>query len=132
MAQNPFDILSEASTGQVLSRCLNALAEVGIADSLGDMPLSSKDLAAATNTHAGPLGRMLRLLSAYAIFEARDGRYAHTPASRLLRKNHPQSLRSYVLMVNLPICWNGFEALGHTLRSGEPALDKAFPGGIWN
>jgi hypothetical protein len=132
MARNPFDILSEASTGQVLSRCLNALAEVGIADSLGDMPLSSKDLAAATNTHAGPLGRMLRLLSAYAIFEARDGRYAHTPASRLLRKNHPQSLRSYVLMVNLPICWNGFEALGHTLRSGEPALDKAFPGGIWN
>jgi hypothetical protein len=74
MARNPFDIRSEASSGQVLSRCLNAVAEVGIADSLGDMPLRSEDLAAATNTHAGPLGRLLRLLSAYAIFEARDRR----------------------------------------------------------
>ena len=132
MAQSPFDILTETSSGYVVSRCLNAVAEAGISDALGDAPQTPEYLAAATGTHAGALGRILRLLSSYGIFETRDGRYAHTPASRLLRKDHPQSLRSYVLMANLPLFWNSFEDIGHSLRTGEPAIDKAFPGGAWN
>jgi O-methyltransferase domain len=132
MAQSPFLILSEAASGHILSRCVSAVAEAGIADSLGDTPQSLESLAAATGTNAGALGRMLRLLSAYGVFEARQGRYSHTPASRLLRKDHPQSLRSYVLMTNAPLFSNSFEAIGHSLRTGEPAIDKAFPGGVWN
>jgi len=132
MARSPFDIITETSSGYVVSRSLNAVAEAGIADALGDPPKGPEELAAATGTHAGPLSRILRLLSAYGVFEARDGRYSHTPASRLLRKDHPQSLRSYVLMANLPLFWNSLEAIDHSLRTGEPAIDKPFPGGIWN
>jgi O-methyltransferase domain len=131
MVQSPFYLLTEVSSGHVVSRCLNAVTEAGIADSLEDEPQSPEDLAAATGTHAGALGRILRLLSAYGIFEARDGRYAHTPASRLLRKDNPQSLRSYVLMVNMPLASNSADALGHSLRTGEPAINKVFPGGAW-
>jgi hypothetical protein len=132
MAQNPFDIINDTSCGHVVGRCLHAVTESRIADALDDAPQSPEDLAAATGTHAGALNRMLRLLSSYGVFEARDERYGHTPASRLLRRDHPQSLRSYVLMVNMPFAWNSAEALGYSLRTGKPALEKFFPGGAWN
>jgi O-methyltransferase domain len=132
MAQTPFDTINDISCGHVVARCLNAVTEASIADALGDAPQSPEDLAAAAGTHAGALNRMLRLLSSYGIFEGRDGRYSHTPASRLLRKDHPQSLRSYVLMVNLPVCWDSAEAFGHSLRTGQPAIDKFFPDGFWS
>lgn len=132
MAQNPFEVLNDAASGFIISRCLNAVAEAGIADALGDAPQTPEDLAAATGTNAGALGRILRLLAGYGVFEPRDGRYAHTPASWLLRKDHPQSLRSYVLMSHLPFFWSSFAEIGHALRTGEPAFDKIASGGIWS
>jgi hypothetical protein len=132
MAQNPFDVINDAATGYLISRCLCAVAEAGIADALGDTRQTPEDLAAATGTNAGALGRILRLLAGYGIFEPRDGRYVHTPASRLLRKDHPQSLRSYVIMSHLPFFWNSFANIGHALRTGEPALDKIYSGGVWS
>jgi hypothetical protein len=132
MAQSPFDILTETSSAYIVSRCVNSVTELGIADALGDTPRTAAELAAATETNAGALGRILRLLSSYGIFEARDGGYSHTPASRLLRADHPQSLRGYVLMCNLPMCWRSFEVLSYSLRTGQPALEKAFPGGMWS
>jgi O-methyltransferase domain len=132
MAQSPFDILTETSSAYIVSRCVNSVAELGIADALGDAPRTPAELAAATETNAGALGRVLRLLSSYGIFEARDGGYSHTPASRFLRADHPQSLRGYVLMCNLAMCWRSFEALSYSLRTGQPALEEAFPGGMWS
>lgn len=132
MAPNPFDILTETSSAYIVSRCVNAIAELKIPDALGDAPQTPADLAAATGTNASALNRVLRLLSSYGVFEARDGAYAHSPASRLLRSDHPQSLRGYVLMCNLPMCWRSFEVIGHSLTTGQPALDKVFPGGFWN
>jgi hypothetical protein len=42
------------------------------------------------------LVRVMRLLSAYGVFEASDGKFRHSPASRMLRTDHPQSMRDYV------------------------------------
>jgi hypothetical protein len=131
MAQTPFEILTGAGSAYVLSSCMNAVAELRIADALDDEPRNPGDLAAATGTDAGALSRILRLLSSHGVFESRDGGYARTPASRLLRADHPQSLRSYVLMCGLPPFVNSFGALAHTLRTGQPALEKVSPGGMW-
>jgi hypothetical protein len=131
MAQTPFDVLMDAAQVYVVSRCVNAVAEARIADALDDAPRTAKQLAAATRTHADALSRILRVLSSYGIFEARDGAYIHTPASRLLRKDHPQSLQAYALMINLPFCWKSIEAIGHSLRTGGPSHDEAGHGGWW-
>ncbi len=75
----PMDTLMEISMGHTLTRCPHVVADLGIADTLEDTPRSAGELASATGTHAGALGRVLRLLSAHGVFQQCDGKYSHTP-----------------------------------------------------
>ena len=128
---DPADGLLRISMSHGLPRCLHAVAELGIADALGESPRSAEELARDTGTDAGALARTLRVLSAEGIFEARDGAWGHTPASRLLRSEHPQSMRSFVRMIGLPVYWRGFEYFADALRTGESVQEKVVPGGYW-
>lgn len=128
---NPADDLLRISMSHGLPRCLHAVAELGVADALGESPRSAEELARDTGTHAEALARTLRLLSTEGIFEARDGAWAHTPASRLLRSDHPQSMRSFVRMIGLPVYWRGFEYFTDSLRTGQSVQEKVVPGGYW-
>jgi hypothetical protein len=128
MPQNAFDVVLNANNGFLLSSCLYAVAQAGIADALGDIPKTAQDLATATGTHAGALSRILRVLCSVGIFEARDGSYVHTPASRLLQKNHPQSMRGYVMAL-MPIFWEPFGRLSYSLSTGKPAFEEIYPEG---
>jgi hypothetical protein len=131
MTQNPFYVINEATAGVILTNCLNAVTDARIADALLDAPQSAEQLAKTTATHAGALNRMLRFLAAYGIFEAREGGWAHSPASRFLRTDHPQSLRGYVLLCALPSFQKGFASLAYSLRTGQPAIEKISPEGFW-
>src|SRR5262249_46370724 len=102
---------------------------LGVADALGDQPQSTEALAKATATQPQALYRVLRLLDSLGIFEWRNETWNHTEASRLLRSNHPESLRDYVRMLGLPVFWSAFEDLEHSLRTGEPAFAKRHPEG---
>ena len=84
------------------SRCLHVVAEMGIADALGDQPQSTETLAQSTSAHPQSLYRVLRLLASVGIFEFKDVKWHHTEASRLLRSYHSGSLRDYVRMIGLP------------------------------
>lgn len=117
-------------------RCLHVIAEIGIADALGENPRTAADLAASTGANADALARALRLLSAYGIFAPSNDisgskGYVHTLASRLLRTDHPQSMRSFVRMIGSPVDWKGFEFLDHSMRTGEPSTEQIMPGGTW-
>jgi hypothetical protein len=114
-----------------VSRCLHVLAEIGVADALGDSPRTATDLAASTGANAGALARALRLVSAYGVFEQCNDGFAHIPASRLLRTDHPQSMRSFVRWTGAPIDWQSFELLKHSVRTGSPAAELVTPGGAW-
>jgi len=113
------------------SRCLHAVAELGLADHLGDQPQSTESLAKATGTSSDPLYRVLRLLASVGVFEWKDGAWHHTEASRFLRSDNPGSLRDYVHMIGLPVFWSAFEDLNHSLRTGESAFAKRHPGGVF-
>jgi hypothetical protein len=128
----PFDTLLQLAGGSVLPRCLTAVANLGIADALDESPQSGATLAAATGAHPAALDRVLRLLSAYGIFEHCDGRYSHTPASRLLRTDHPQSTRPLVRMLGLPAFWASIGELEQSVLTGSPAMDIVLPEGVWN
>ena len=117
--------------GAVLPRCLHAVANLGIADALGETPQSADMLAAATGTNADALARALRLLAANGVFEYREGLFAHTPTSWLLREDHPQSMRPLVRMFGLPAFWKMIGELEYSLRTGLPAGDYVFEGGTW-
>ncbi|MFL6354328.1 MAG: methyltransferase [Bryobacteraceae bacterium] len=112
------------STAFWASRSLQAIAELGVADALGDSPQTAEQLAQATGTDAVALGRVLRLMAAQGIFEFRDGAWMHTAASRLLRSDHPQSTRAFLRLMGLPFIWQSWGHLEHSLRTGEPGVTR--------
>src|ERR1700742_801581 len=91
---NPAEAILGLSTAYWASRCLHLVAELGVADVLGEEPQTAEALAAAVGVKAGPLGRVLRCLTNHGVFAMADGRFAHNPASRLLRNDGRPSLRA--------------------------------------
>jgi SAM-dependent methyltransferase len=74
---------------------------------------------------------VLRLLAEYGIFEVRMGSFGHTTSSRLLRSDHPQSLRSFVRMMGLPVYWRTWEFFEQSVRTGAAAAAQVMPEGPW-
>jgi O-methyltransferase domain len=129
---DPFQLLREIAGGYCLSRTIHVLAELDIADALEDEPLMAEDLAKSTGADPDALYRLLRLASAHGVFKSKGDRFGHSAASRMLRDDHPQSMRSFVRMFGLAINWGAYSELEHSARSGKPAMDKTLPEGFWN
>jgi hypothetical protein len=123
-------LLHRLATGYAIPRCLHVATELGVADQLGDEPVTAAALAAAVQVQAEPLERILRLLCTQGIFEYRSGRFSHTAASRLLRKDHPQSQRPLVRLLGRTWQLRLFEALEFTVRTARPASEKVLPNGF--
>ena len=64
----PHVVLMQLVPGFMISKALQAVAELGIADLLEKSPTTSEELAEATCTHAPSLYRLLRALASKGIF----------------------------------------------------------------
>lgn len=128
---NPFSTLQLIAGGYCLPRCLHVVADFGVADALGEDPMTAAELAVVVGADPDALGRVLRLLSTLGVFESRNGKFLHSPASRLLRADHPQSMRPFVRMFGVRFNWDTYAELEHSVRTGQPAGDKVTPGGFW-
>jgi hypothetical protein len=131
MTPTPHEVVMQMSAAWLLSRSLHVVADLGVADVLGETPQTAAALAQATGAHPQALERTLRLLSAHGVFATRDGMVSHTAGSRLLRTDHPQSLRSLVRMFGLPFNQGAYGFLEHSLRTGRPAVEKVAPAGMF-
>ena len=128
---NPVVTVLQIAGGHVLPRCLHAVAELGVSDALDESPRTAAELAASVGADPDALGRVLRFLSAYGVFESQGDAFGHSPASRLLRADHPQSMRAVVRMFGLPVNWRISGALEESVRTGLPATPKVLPEGHW-
>jgi len=131
METNPFNTIIMMAGGACLPRCLHVVADLGVADALDNEPKTAVDLAKSVGAHPGSLARVLRLLSAYGVFEIDGDKVRHTPASRLLRSDHPQSMRALARMFGLYVNWNAYSEFEHSVRTGQPATAKTLPRGLW-
>lgn len=131
LTPNPPAIILEMAGGYVLPRSLHIVASLGVADALGEEPRSALDLAASVGAHPDALARALRLLAAHGVFEMQGEMFSHTPASMLLRTDHPQSMRGIAQMFGLPICWDTFGEMEESMRTGLPAASSQYPEGFW-
>lgn len=129
--RTPFGCIQELSAGYFASRCLHAVAELGVADALGEGEMEVGALAAATGANPDALARVLRLLDSHGVFKFENGKVANTPASSLLRSDSPTSMRDFARMFGLTLNWRSAELLIHSLRTGEAAAETAFEGGFW-
>jgi len=128
----PHELLRDMTTGWVLTRSLQVVADLGVADALGDLPVPATDLASIAGAHPQALERTLRLLGAHGVFAIdAGGRVSHTPASRVLRDDHPRSLRPFVRMMGLPLMQGASEHFAHALRTGRPAVEIGAPDGMF-
>ena len=129
---SPSQTIAQLATGYWVPRCLHVVAELGIADQLGETAEAPATLARATGAHPQALARVLRALATQGVFEEVDGRFRHTPASRLLRTDHPQSQRSFVRMMGMTIHWAAYSELEHSVRTGTAAMTRVAPGGTFD
>jgi len=131
MEPDPFATLTQIAGGYGLPRSLHVVAELGVADALDEASRTAADLADAVGADPDALGRVLRLLAAHDVFILEGKTVRHTPASQLLRTDHPQSMRAFAQMFGLPVFWTTFGAMDHAVRTGAPATTEAFPEGFW-
>lgn len=122
---SPEQSLWSLITSHVIARCIQVVAEFGVADALADQPMTADELASQTGMNADALHRMLRLLADHGVFAHEAQGYRHTPASELLRADHPRSLRALARMLGMPVVWNDFTELATVGRTGKPVLDWA-------
>lgn len=119
------------ATGHILPRCLQVVAELDVADRIGDAPASVESLARECGCTAPALARMLRLLETAGVFQRAGDGWAHTELSRFLRSDHPQSMRAFARMIGGPIQWAAAGELESAAETGRSAMSAVVPGGIW-
>ena len=125
-ASPPPATLLQMMTGYWVSQALHVAAKLGIADLLADGPLSCEDLAAATDTHAPSLQRVLRALASVGVFtEVSPGSFALTPLAKLLQTETPGSMRALAIMY-AEEQYRAWGELLHSVRTGEMAFDHQF------
>src|SRR4051812_10403930 len=98
---DPVQRVLQLSTGYVLSSALHVVTKAGIPDLLENGPRSVADLATSTKSNEDALYRLMRALSIAGIFEESIPRtFSLTPASDVLRKGNPRSLRDIVTFLS--------------------------------
>jgi hypothetical protein len=102
---------------------LHVAAAFGVADAIGEEPADPRAIASRIGVDESALRRILRLLAAHGVFEERADGYVHNAASRLLRNDHPESMRAYVRMGGIPAFWEPYTELGMTVQTGRPSRD---------
>jgi hypothetical protein len=80
---DPITQIQLMSGGYYLSRCLQVVAELGVADLIDDEPVSAAQLAQSTGSHPEALSRVLNLLAhtAFSIVSTGDFSIANCQGS---------------------------------------------------
>lgn len=128
---NPARTIMGLATAYWASRCLHVIAELGVADALGDEPQSAEALAKASGVQPQALHRVLRALANHGVFEHDGTRFAHNAASRVLRSDTPGSMRSLARMMGLKVHWDAYRELDFALRTGQPSIAEVTDGGLF-
>jgi hypothetical protein len=108
--------------GFQVSRTLRLIADLAIADKIPtDGRATAQELAATCAVQPEPLLRVLRALAAFRIFQVTtDGVVAHTPRSRLLRTDTPNSMHHAARFWTAPGSWGAWGMLDVAMTSGIP------------
>lgn len=132
MAKQPHETIWHLATAAVASRTVHVIAELGVADYIDDSSVSIKELAARCDADADSLDRVLMLLAAHGVFQREGDAYTHTDASRLLRSDHPMSMRAFPRMMGMASFHACLTRLDHSVRTGAPAFELVDPEGLFS
>ncbi|MFC5183727.1 methyltransferase [Actinomadura harenae] len=119
--------LHELAYSLGVSAALTAAATLGVADAVGDGPVHVDALAEAVGAHPGALRQLMRALAGHGVFqEDSAGRYGHTPLSRALRADAPNSRKPWVELAGADFAWRIWARLTDSIRTGEAVFPEIF------
>jgi hypothetical protein len=128
----PQEAMLRMISGFWISRAICVVAQLCIPDQLKQGPQSAGVLAAASNTHAPSLYRVLRALVSVGVFAETDGgQFALTPLSETLQTGVPGSIRSFAISELGGEHYDAWGDLMHSVKTGEIAFDHAFGMDVW-
>lgn len=127
-------IMTQMVYGFWVSRCLQIMAELGIADTIGDVPKTAEELAEASGTHAPALRRMLRLLSGLGVLlkDEQTQRWSLTELGSMLRKDNPGSVYGSLRAHGHLLSWQAWGDLKSSLTTGQPSVEKFMGDSFFN
>ncbi|GAA0941701.1 methyltransferase [Nonomuraea longicatena] len=112
--------------GGRLSRVIHVLAELGVADILADGPLPVGTVAERAGAHPDALYRVLRNAASVGVFEEGPGKvFRLTPLAEGLRSDNGDGVLPLVRYNNLELTARPYDEIMHSVRTGEPAVEKA-------
>lgn len=119
-------------SGFWVARCIYVVAKLGLADLINDGPKTAEQLAAASDTHAPSLFRVLRALASVGLLtQDEQGRFAATPVLLTLRSDVPGSLRAFAMTELGEEHYPAWGELLYSVKTGGIAFDRAFGEPIW-
>jgi hypothetical protein len=114
--------MGELLTGAWVAQGISTVARLGVADHIEDQPVAVGELAQAVGADEDALYRVLRMLvPAGVVRESSGRRFALTDVGKLLRRDHPDSMRAFAAYNGEPWHWGMWGQLETSVRSGRPA-----------
>lgn len=113
-------------TSYIPTRVIYVAAKLGVVDLIDDDGTSVQVLAEKLDAHHGALYRVLRALAGLGILhEGENDRFSVTPLGETLRKDSPDSVRDYAILMH-EFVFEGFENIIECVRTGEPVIGDFF------
>jgi SAM-dependent methyltransferase len=126
------DLASEATAeaffllvqGAIRTQALVATAHLGIADALAAKTHDLRELASHTGADPTSLDRLMSYLESESIVSRRaDGGFELLPLGQFLCREHPSSLRSFVLLWGEPWFWQALAGCTEAMSSGRSGME---------
>ena len=103
-----------------LAKGVSVAAELGLADLVAQTPRTLSELTEATGMHADSLGRLMRTLTGFGVFNRQqDGAYSLTPLGSTLRSDSDDTMREYIITMGKPWYWAACGDMRESIRTGE-------------
>jgi hypothetical protein len=133
-APAPHEHIAAIILGYWQSRALAVAAELELADSLAEGPVSVDTLAERTKTDPSCLFRLMRALESIGIFRQVSPRvFANTAASNCIRKGEPASQWAYTRLIlsKTERLYDTWANLGESIETGQIAFDQMNDCSYW-
>ena len=115
--------LFQLALGFIPAISVNVVAKLSIAEQLSAGPRTAEELARVCNVNPDGLYRLMRAVASVGVFrELEHGRFEQTPISDLLRADHPQTLRPFVMFFPDPLHFRCYANLMHSVQTGQSSV----------
>ncbi|MEM9226637.1 MAG: methyltransferase, partial [Verrucomicrobiota bacterium] len=131
--QTPQAVIPQLTLLPLLSQAIGTVAELGVADSIKDKPVSTEALAETVGADAKNLRRCLRVLAATGLFQSEpQDSWSLTAFGQSLKTDSPQSTRYMSAVLSYPFHWLPFGRFADCVKKGQTPVKEALGTDVWS